>query len=248
MISAIRRVLCALHVRLHRNMQPAIVFKNFAGWTSHIYNPWLSKSRLLRSAHAAAEAFDAFSHRGDRTEMIRLNSEASSNGETKVRVFAGPWCRVLTDEVNRSERSDFWDLVRATPLIEWLLLFDGGTKRSVKLPPDWGDGFANCRVGVKLDGPARASEQLDALRSIPSLHRFGLSAPLLEDLGDLNLHGLDWFIAQLSDERLVDSEAVTALRLQCMAFGIPFWLEEVGRVAGTTQGLDRYSFRDLPAS
>lgn len=228
-------------------MQPATVISGFAGWTSHIYNPWLSESCLLRSASAAAAAVDAFSHRGDRAEMIRLNSKASSSGEAKVRVFAGPWCRVLTDDIDRGQRADFWDLVRATPSIEWLLLFDGGIERSVKLPPDWGDGFANCWVGAKLAGPARASEQLDALRSIPSRHRFGLSAPLLEDLGDLNLHGLDWFIAQLSEGRSVDWESVVALKLQCMAFGIPFWLEEVDRVTGTTDGLNRYSFHESPA-
>ena len=99
-------------------MQPATVISGFAGWTSHIYNPWLSESCLLRSASAAAAAVDAFSHRGDRAEMIRLNSKASSSGEAKVRVFAGPWCRVLTDDIDRGQRADFWDLVRATPSID----------------------------------------------------------------------------------------------------------------------------------
>jgi len=48
-----------------------------------------------------------------------------------------------------------------------------------------------------------------------------VASPLIEDLGDLSLHGLDGSIAQLSDEREITSELVVALKLQRMAFGVP---------------------------
>ncbi len=227
-------------------MQATPATTSFSGWASHVYNPWLSASRLLRSTVATGSEVDGFAEVGRREQVIEWNS-AATGPEGRVRVFAGPWCRALTDDVDRSTRSAFWELVRATPAIDWLLLFDGGTERSVKLPPDWGEGFSNCWIGVKLAGPEKVSGQLDALRSIPARCRFALAAPLLQDLGDLTLHGLHWFIAQVSKESVVDSESVVSLKLQCMAFGIPFWLEEPVPIGESESGWGRFSFHESPA-
>lgn len=217
---------------------------SFASWTTHVYNPWLSRARLLRGARAFTDASDDFSLLGNRAEVIQLNKFANLQGE-RARVFAGPWCRALTDEVDRETRAAFWELIRVTPAIDWFLLFDGAFETSIKVPADWDDGYANCWVGVKLAGPTRAAEQLDALRAMPARHRFAVAAPFVEDLGDLNLLGLDWFMAQLSDERQIEPDAVTALKLQCMAYGVRFWLEEVDALGGK-QGT-RFSFREEPA-
>jgi protein gp37 len=232
--------------RLTSAMRATPAPTSFSGWTNHVYNPWLSATRLLRSTVATVTEVDGFAEVSRREQVIEWN-RAACGAKGRVRVFAGPWCRALTDDVDRATRSGFWELVRATPAIDWLLIFDGGTERSVKLPPDWGEGFSNCWIGVKLAGPGKASGQLDALRSIPARHRFAVAAPLLEDLGDLTLHGLHWFIAQVSEESDVDSESVVSLKLQCMAFGMPFWFEEPLSIGESKSGWGRFCFRESPA-
>lgn len=221
-------------------MQRVASTTDFAGWIVHAYNPWLSSSRLLRSVHSA-DATDAFSSVGDGADVARWNDVAEKRG-AKTSVFAGPWCRALTDDVATSTRAEFWKLVKATPAIDWFLLFEGGTRHSIKIPRDWGNGYANCWIGVKLTGPDGVAEQIGALRSVPALRRFAVAAPLIEDLGDIDLHDVGWVMAQTLEGRPVDEEAITGLKLQCMAFGTRFWLEESCSVAG-----DRFSYREQPA-
>lgn len=86
-------------------------------------------------------------------------------------------------------------LIRDTPSFDWLLL----TKRpeniiSAYARIDQHEPLSlNVWLGVTVEDKA-AKGRIDTLREIPAQVRFLSVEPLLEDLGQLNLKGIDWVI------------------------------------------------------
>ena len=197
----------------------------WAHWAEHAFNPWLSLSRVLGSAKDPSGVVDAFSARGDPAAARAWNVRAAKHGR-RDNVFAGPWCRALTDECDAEVRDGFWRLVQETPALDWLLLIDDIRLGKIFVPRDWDEGYANCWVGVKLTGPVGAPGRLEMLRQLPAQHRFALASPMNEDLGVLDLRAIDRVIVHSNADFTFDNEAVMALRLACLGSGVSYLHED----------------------
>jgi protein gp37 len=71
--------------------------------------------------------------------------------------------------------------------------------------------------------------RLDALRASAALVRFLSVEPLLEDLGALDLRGIQWVIVggeSGPDFRPMQHEWARAIRDQCVAAGVPFFFKQ----------------------
>lgn len=106
----------------------------------------------------------------------------------------------------------------------------------------WGVSVEDCMYGLP---------RVDTLRQTPARLRFLSVEPLLEDLGEVNLTGIDWVIVGgESDRRPRPFDPAWAVRLrdQCAAAGVPFFFKQHGgrnkKMAGRV--LDGRTHDDMP--
>ena len=77
------------------------------------------------------------------------------------------------------------------------------------------------------------------LREAPAAVRFLSVEPLLEDLGELNLQGIDWVIVGGESglgARPMERSWVLSIRDQCRAGNIPFFFKQWGGVRKSETG------------
>lgn len=108
----------------------------------------------------------------------------------------------------------------------------------------------NIWVGVSVETKAQAW-RLDDLRRVPSAVRFVSAEPLLGDLADINLAGIDWLIAggeSGPNHRPVDPAWVRSLRDRCLIDGVPFFFKQWGGRTPKHGGreIDGKTYSDLP--
>jgi protein gp37 len=138
-------------------------------------------------------------------------------------------CRMMTDGC-------------ITPAMDFL---DGSTSfergpSAVRLPNDGGALPApyldraipdNVWLGVSVEDRKFGVPRIDVLREIPAAVRFLSIEPLLEDLGDLDLRGIDWVIVGGESGRkarpFAEEWAVNIVR-QCKAQDVPVFVKQPG--------------------
>jgi protein gp37 len=107
------------------------------------------------------------------------------------------------------------------------------TKRAERLP----DFFANRPVppnvwlGVTVEDRRHGLPRIEHLRRVPARVRFLSVEPLLEDLGPLDLDGIDWVIVGGESglaARPMQPEWALALRDHCRATGVAFTFKQWG--------------------
>ena len=89
----------------------------------------------------------------------------------------------------------------------------------------------NIWLGVSVESPAYKF-RLDWLRRALVAVRFASFEPLLEDLGEVDLNGIDWAIVggeSGSNARPMHPDWARSLRDQCTAAGVPFFFKEERR-------------------
>jgi protein gp37 len=91
----------------------------------------------------------------------------------------------------------------------------------------------NVWLGVSVEDRARLP-RIDELRLMSAAVRFVSFEPLLEDLGPLDLHGIDWVICGGETgprARPMHPDWARALRDQCQAARVPFFFKQWGEWA-----------------
>jgi protein gp37 len=105
-------------------------------------------------------------------------------------------------------------------------------------------------LGVSIEN-RRWLSRVAALRETPAAVRFLSIEPLLEDLGPLDLRGIDWVIVGGESgprARPLDPAWARHVRDQCQAAGVPFFFKQHGGPRPTSGGrlLDGRTWDDLP--
>lgn len=119
---------------------------------------------------------------------------AARNGSHPI-VLAGElcdWCD--TDSgVPHGDRERMFEMIRSTPHLNWALLTKRTESIADLLPADWGKGWDNVVLGATVES-RRRHHRIDELRAIPAKARYLSVEPLIEDLGELDLTGINWVI------------------------------------------------------
>jgi protein gp37 len=104
-------------------------------------------------------------------------------------------------------------------------------------------GFAakqeNVWWGVSVENRKHGLPRLEDLRRAQARVRFLSIEPLLEDLGEIDLAGIDWVIVGGESgpgARPMKREWATAIRDQCQACGVPFFFKQWGGVRKIRSG------------
>ena len=145
-------------------------------------------------------------------------------------VFCASMGDVFEDHpVAEANRPRLWELVRKTPRLWWAILTKRPERIGACLPADWGDGYSNVLLGVTVENRAALS-RLTWLQAVPAAMRFISAEPLLEDLGRVDLHGIDWLIVggeTGTSAREMDPEWARSLRDQCPRAGVRFFMKQM---------------------
>lgn len=105
--------------------------------------------------------------------------------------------------------------------------------------------------GVSVEDKKYGLPRLAALRETPAAMRFLSIEPLLEDLGEIDLTGIDWVIVggeSGAGARPMNKEWVINIRRQCKSAGVPFFFKQWGGVRKSEAGrvLEGRTYDDMP--
>lgn len=167
-------------------------------------------------------------------QPLAWNKEAQAKG-IRYRVFTNSLADVFDEEVNDDWRFDLFDLIAATPSLDWLLL----TKRP-EYAVQFGEAIQllpNIWLGTSVENQKYADLRIPILKTIPARIRFLSCEPLLEEtsLADhLSDDALHWIIVggESSTDgvsaRPMKAEWARKLRDECTARKVPFFFKQWG--------------------
>lgn len=177
-------------------------------WTDHTFNPWwgcVKVSEACRNcyaesldkrvsgklkAHWGPTAPRRFFPDAHWNEPLEWNADAEAAGK-RARVFCGSMCDWAEDRPELiPHRLRLFQLIRATPWLDWLLLTKRHERLSIVLP--WYDGagrqlanpWPNVWVGCTAEDQANVLARGYELRRIDAAVRFLSMEPLLELIGE----------------------------------------------------------------
>ena len=106
--------------------------------------------------------------------------------------------------------------------------------------------------GVSVENKRHGVPRIADLKAAPAAVRFLSIEPLLEDLGALDLSGIDWVIVGGESgfgARPMKREWVISIRKQCRKYGIPFFFKQWGGVHKAVAGrkLDGRTYDEMPS-
>jgi len=97
----------------------------------------------------------------------------------------------------------------------------------------------NIWFGVSVEDKRHGVPRIDHLRRAPAAVRFLSIEPLLEDVGEIDLRGIDWVIVGGESgpgARPMQTEWVISIREQCRAARVPFFFKQWGGVQKSKNG------------
>jgi protein gp37 len=156
----------------------------------------------------------------------KWNEQAAREGR-RFRVFTSSWTDFFHADAD-PWRAEAWHIIRETPNLDYQILTKRPGRIAYNLPPDWGEGYPNVWLGVSIESKDYLW-RIDTLRKISARVRFLSLEPLLEDLGTLNLSGVDWVIVGGESGpgfRPMHLAWAHAILDQCRKAGIPFFFKQ----------------------
>jgi protein gp37 len=223
------------------------------GWTDSTFNAWWGCTKIAPGCdHCYAETLDTRTGGDYWGAHARPRPMSDANWKKpprwereheafeteqghRRRVFCGSMCDWADKNAPDGQRERLWSLIRSTPNLDWQLLTKRAPNIVKYLPPDWAAGYDNVWLGVTVENRKHGLARLERLRDIPAKVRFLSVEPLLEDLGTLNLTGIDWVIVGGESGpgyRRMDEAWAENVRVQCEEQGVKFFFKQHG---GNTQ-------------
>jgi protein gp37 len=166
-------------------------------WTDHTFNPWEGCQKVGPGCdHCYAETRNARFGGGTapnwgtgaprrRTsphnwaQPLRWNRECVKTG-ARQRVFCASLADVFDKDVPAAWRTDLWDLIEATPALDWLLLTKRIGNAPRMLPASWmRTPRANVWLGSTIVNQEEADRDIPKLLQVPARVRFLSMEPLL---------------------------------------------------------------------
>ena len=245
-------------------------------WTHHSFNPWIGCTRVSPGCqHCYAETMMdkrygkvKWGPQGTRVrtsadywkQPLKWNREAAAAGERR-RVFCASLADVFESKQDQSGdlrewRFDLWNLIEATPDLDWLLL----TKRPENVndiaPYTYGDVLdwpSNIWIGTSVENQEYADKRIPELLKIPAAVRFLSVEPMLGpvDLENVHLfHGattpvgscvikpiagnyINWVIVggeSGPNARPMHPDWARSIRDQCQETGVPFFMKQMNKI------------------
>ncbi|MDE1161910.1 MAG: DUF5131 family protein [Acidobacteriaceae bacterium] len=182
-------------------------------WAHHTVNWWIGCGKVSAECkNCYAESLienrmgKSFAERHYRIEAA-MKEAYSYDAEAKA---AGKRAIVFTNSLSDffdpaadANRAAAWAAIKNTPNLYWMILTKRPHLIADRLPADWGDGWENVWLGTTCGSkkPYKCLhtgmimtpiDRVTALQAIPCRVRFISAEPLLTDISDIDLTGIDW--------------------------------------------------------
>jgi len=216
-------------------------------WATHTFNPWWGCTKVSEACkNCYAESWakrvgeNVWGPKADRRffgddhwkHPVRWNKTAQDS-EARPRVFCASMADVFEPRPELAPwREKLFDLIEATPNLDWLLLTKRPehVSRLARWTLDWPD---NVWLGTTVELQARAEELLPHLDRIPAKVRFISAEPLLGPLEIDNWlkSSIDWVITGGESgpkARPASPAWFRSLHSQCMANRVAFHFKQWG--------------------
>lgn len=153
----------------------------------------------------------------------------------RPRIFCASLADVFDNQVPREWRIDLFDLIGATPELDWLLLTKRPENIAKMLPTYWSvDAHPNVWLGTTCEDQAAYDRRWPILRDVPAAVRFISYEPAI---GPLRILGEDQF-SRMPDWLICGGESGAGYRDMpsawandigwiCKANGIPFFMKQM---------------------
>ena len=167
-------------------------------WTDHTFNPWEGCQKVAPEcdncyAENRDQRFTGGKHWGPkaprrRTSPSNWNKPLKWNRDhaaffaahgRRQRVFCASLADWADNAVPQDWRVDLFDLIRATPNLDWLLLTKRPQNMTKMLPADWGNGWPHVWLGTSAGTQKTADQNIPHLLATPAAIRFVSAEPLL---------------------------------------------------------------------
>lgn len=211
-------------------------------WTTHTANFWIGctevsaecdncYARTLAVRYGWAKWGNEHPRHKTKLTQGKLNAwdkKAGLAGE-RHRVFVNSLSDTCDAKVPQDWRDEIVTSAVSTPNLDYLIL----TKRPQSLcemfPMVTGNMWFGTTVGVK-----KSLRRIDHLRSMDYASiRFLSIEPLLEDLGEIDLTGIDWVIVggeSGTGKRPFNADWARSIRDQCKAQQVPFFMKQMDKI------------------
>ena len=183
-------------------------------WTDHTFNPWIGCTNISPGCdHCYAESWSKRSGlvkwgRNPRRRTSEPYWRAPLKWQAgaavfearygrRQRVFCASLADVFDNKADKSWRKDLFDLIVASPALDWLLLTKRPQNISKMLPSDWpSEGMSNVWLGTTAEDQERFDQRWPVLAAIPAARRFISYEPAIGPLR-LSADGPqpDWLIS-----------------------------------------------------
>lgn len=185
-------------------------------WTDHTFNPWIGCTKISPGCDncyaATQDKFRKWTPAGWGGERRRTSesnwrkplqwhanaAEFMAKHGRRQRVFCASLADVFDNQVPDQWRRDLFQLIAATPDLDWLLLTKRIGNAHRMLPPDWvaappGREIPrmpdNVWIGATITSQAEADRDIQKLLDVPARVRFLSMEPLL---GPVDLERIQW--------------------------------------------------------
>lgn len=215
------------------------------GWTDHTMNFWWGCIKV--SAECRLCYIGPFMRWGGREPFngpMRTVNWANPHKWERQAKNAGQRFRIFTCSMSDffhpgadEWRDEAWEVIRACPSLDWLILTKRPELIADRLPNDWSDGYSNVWLGVTC-GVRSSLSRIPLLKQIPAHIRFISAEPLLERI-DFRPHldgSIDWIItgcekAGKDKRRPMDIDWVRDIDHHCRDAGVAHFFKQ--RYVGT---------------
>lgn len=214
-------------------------------WTDNSFNGWVGCSKVsLGCVNCYAEGINK---RGGHCNWgpgvarrvttdtnwkkpLKWDRDAAQNGK-RLKVFCSSMADVFDQEAPSEARARLFELIKQTPNLDWQLL----TKRPENilrfLPADWNGGYPNVWLGVTIENVQTLRRRLPLLKQVQAKLKFLSCEPLLEDVGQVDLLGIDWVIVGGESggrARAFDIAWARRIIASCRAQGVAVFVKQLG--------------------
>ena len=234
------------------------------------FNPWIGCLKIASECHFCyAETFAqrwgwkvwgpaSTTHRrvtstDNWKKPHRWNREAQAQGHRR-NVFCASLADVFENHPDVGEaREHLWQLIEATPWLNWLLLTKRPENMVTMAPTSWGDAWPNnVWAGTSAGTQASADKNVPHLLKVPAVVRFVSCEPHLEEVNFRPyLDQLHWMICggeSGEHARPYDLTWARDVREQCQEYNIPYFFKQIGGRYHNSGGrlLDGQFYNEMP--
>ena len=225
-------------------------------WADHTFNPWTGCTKVSpacdhcyaegwakRSGHVKWGSGQPRRRTSDANWRMPLkwNREAERTG-VRPRVFCASLADVFDNAVDPQWREDLFDLIAATPNLDWLLLTKriGNVGNMLPVPFDFDKHFPNVWLGATVVNQEEADRDIPKLLAVPAAKRFLSIEPMVSHIdikSYLNRHmehavlRIDWVIVGGESgpgARPMSPDWARSIRDQCEEAGVALFVKQMG--------------------